>query len=161
MSEYIRPSTKEEFIKRTLTIIQQYKDLETFMGREFYNVTLLLNCLLALVVMPREAEVNRIFDVDIPNTIKSTIQKSEDSNGIQLKLKFKEYIIGLRNAIVHFGQSDSLTFETIDGEISSILIKGETNNHRHIIHYKFSLENGNQLEEVVKEILVFTYKGKI
>jgi hypothetical protein len=47
-----------EFIERTLALISQYESIKnSFKFKEQYNYTLLINCLLGLLVMPKE----RIF----------------------------------------------------------------------------------------------------
>lgn len=46
-----------EFVQRTLALIDQYNEMIKELGKPFreqYNYTLTLNCLLGLIVMPKE-----------------------------------------------------------------------------------------------------------
>ena len=46
---------EKEFIERTLALLAQYEHLMyKYEFKEQYNYTLLLNCLLGLIVMPKE-----------------------------------------------------------------------------------------------------------
>ena len=155
MSQYVSPNTDTEFIQRTLNIIAQYKRQESHLGTEYYDVTLLLNCLLGLVVLPRESKLDKFPDSEIPETIRPTLISAKDKSAKDIQIKFKEYIIGLRNGIVHFGKANSLSFKNENGQIAFIEITGETNRHKHILHYRFNLSFGNQLESVVREVLKF------
>lgn len=53
---------KQEFIMRTMMLIEQYHE-EIIPTKPFYeqfNYTLLINCLLGLIVMPRERAISAI-----------------------------------------------------------------------------------------------------
>ena len=154
---YKSPSTKKEFIERTSSIIQQYQAQENKLGTEFYDVTLYLNCLLGLVILPREWKINELSDKSIPDNILKTLTKVQDTNGKAIEIGFKEYIIGLRNGIVHFGQKESLVFEESNGIISSIQIESEytINRVKKYASFLFNLTDGNQLTDAINEILVF------
>lgn len=130
MSTYNSPNTPKEFIQRTNQIIKQYKDQEAYLGENYYDVTLNLNCMLGLVVLPRESKINSLQDKDIPAKIRHTLISVKDKKNKIINIKFKEYIIGLRNGIIHFGKNDSLKFENESGKISAVSIEGKTNNKR-------------------------------
>lgn len=170
MSQYLSPETQKEFMMRTKKIISQYTELESCLGREFYDVTLLLNCLLGLIVLPREWRIDRnSIDKDIPSNIKNTLVSAKHKNGnnIEDEIRLNEYIIGLRNGIVHWGKNDSLSFSYYKGKISTIVIEGETNNWTHKLKYKFDLKSGNELSSVIDEVFrfieeseeIFTYRS--
>jgi hypothetical protein len=157
MSQYKSPRTEIEFTKRTLSIIEQYKERECYLVDQYFDVTLLLNCLLGLIVLPRESKLNSITDCELPNKIKSTIIYAKDKNENSISLKFNEYIIGLRNGIVHFGAKNSLTFLNDEGKINAVEIIGNTNHEQHEIKYRFNLTNGNEIEDAVKAVLNHIY----
>jgi hypothetical protein len=165
MSIYISPSTPEELIERTFAIISQYRDRESYWGEQYYDITLLLNCMMALVVLPREHKVNSTKDKAIPSSLKKTLLSSVDEVGSAIKIGFKEYIIGLRNGIVHWGQKDSLKFESREGKISAICIIGKSDSHRkkgepdkfHKHTFRFGLQDSNDLDNAVREIRAFAY----
>jgi len=64
MSQYKSPKTEDEFIQRTLRIIEQYKERECYLGDQYYDVTLLLNCLLGLIVVPRASKLKSLIDCE-------------------------------------------------------------------------------------------------
>lgn len=80
-----------DFIQRTLSIMDEYK------GE--YDATLLMNCLLGLLILPRE----RLFD-NIQNKPLSECSKPISDLGTCLnnRCDLKELIRYLRNAVAHF-----------------------------------------------------------
>lgn len=93
-----------DFVKRTLALIDQYEFIkEEFPFGEQYSHTLLTNCLLGLIVLPKE----RAF-TNIPKTrlefVRSLrvwgIKKSTFNPHIR---DTKELFHRLRNAVAHFG----------------------------------------------------------
>jgi len=150
MSSYTSPKTTSDLIRRTKRIIEQYDERESYLGTEFYDVTLLLNCLLGVVVLPREEELDMVNDEPLPGELKDTVR---NWNGT---LRFKKYIVGLRNAIVHFGKNDSLDFATESGKITKIKLSGFVDESKKI-HFEFDLTHGNQLKVAVDEILTYLY----
>jgi len=157
MSQYNSPDTADEFIKRTKKIVEQYNKQECYYGSDFYNVTLLVNCLLGLIVVPRENKLNSLTDTAIPKNLLATIKAAVDQSGNNITIKFKEYIIGLRNGVVHFSSNDSLSFNNNSGKIESLEIIGKTNKKKNTITYFFKLNDSNQLEIAVNEILNYVY----
>jgi len=157
MSQYNSPDTADEFIKRTKKIVEQYNKQECYYGSDFYNVTLLVNCLLGLIIVPRENKLNSLTDTAIPKNLLATIKAAVDQSGNNITIKFKEYIIGLRNGVVHFSSNDSLSFNNNSGKIESLEIIGKTNKKKNTITYFFKLNDSNQLEIAVNEILNYVY----
>lgn len=152
MTAYIGMNKEVEFINRTRKIVAQYSSLETSLGVEYFDVTLLLNCLLGLIVLPREWKINQIEDIPIPDEITNTLISSTINNE-NISISFKEYIVALRNGIVHFGQDDSLDFVKENGLISAVTILGSSRNQRAKHKFKFNLKNGNELKLVINKIL--------
>ncbi len=92
-----------DFVKRTLALIDQYEGFkDCFPFDEQYNHTLLVNCLLGLIVLPKE----KIFSY-VPKTRIALIKTLKDS-GIHRSIfnpaiKDTCELFGrLRNAVAHF-----------------------------------------------------------
>jgi len=156
------PLTEKIFIQRIRDIIKQYKDNKSNYENEYYDVTLLFNCLLGLIVMPTNPIVNKtignLIDRDLNQDIKSTVLSANDIKGETINIKLKEYINGLRNGIAHQELDVQSLFSTDENNnITSINITGLTNGRNNIIKYQFNVNNGELLEKVINEILSFLY----
>jgi hypothetical protein len=91
-----------EFIERSLSLISQYESIApNFDFKEQYNYTLLINCLLGLIVMPKERIVSYIPKKRLTQEFKKKIglENSKVSNDIK---NLKDLIIALRHSIAHF-----------------------------------------------------------
>lgn len=91
-----------EFIERSLSLISQYESMASnFDFKEQYNYTLLINCLLGLIVMPKERIVSYIPKKRLTQEFKKKIglENSKVSNDIK---NLKDLIIALRHSIAHF-----------------------------------------------------------
>jgi hypothetical protein len=89
-------NSKKDFIERTIEIINDYKgNLST---------TLLVNCMLGLLVVPKETYSDSIFHGDYTDTDwgikKNSISKCQTVRGNE-STKSKELIRHLRNAVSH------------------------------------------------------------
>ncbi len=89
-----------DFMKRTLEIVKDYK------GER--DATLLLNCLLGLLVVPKERSFNKIPKEPIsslnnwgisPDSIKTF---GKEFDGSDRKENLQQLVRGLRNAVAHF-----------------------------------------------------------
>lgn len=96
-----------DFANRTLRIIEQYNE-HIPRGRENYEVTLLVNCLLGLLILPQQKRYNSIPDVslDTPNEwqIESTFITSWGTadKGQPAPHTLREFVRRLRNSVSHF-----------------------------------------------------------
>lgn len=91
-----------EFVERTLALIRQYEGIwPQFDYKEQYNYTLLINCLLGLIVMPKERIVSYIPKENLTPETKNKIglKSSWINNDIK---NLKDLIITLRHSIAHF-----------------------------------------------------------
>lgn len=91
-----------EFIERTINLIGQYTDLcKRFPFEQQYNYTLMINCLLGLIIMPKERVVSFV-----PNERLTTDYKNEIglSNSVIAASVFtlRDLIIRLRHSMAHF-----------------------------------------------------------
>ena len=91
--EYV--DLKKDLPERTIDILEKYE------GE--YNVTLLINCLTALLILPREIFSDRIPDVDIQNLHDWGLKEEHvikvrcDSCGYNLR----DIVRSMRNALAH------------------------------------------------------------
>jgi len=157
MSSYTSSNIKKEFILRTRKILKQYENQKDALWNEFYDITLLLNCLLGLVVLPRESELNNLPSIPIPAQISNILISSFDENWDKIAVDFNEFIVWLRNGIVHRWQNESLYFIDENDKISWIKIVWKTKREKHILTYKFNLLEWNDLKKVIDEILSYCY----
>lgn len=92
-----------EFVERTLGLISQYESmLHKYRFEEQYNYTLLINCLLGLVVLPKERTLSYLPN----NTLLDNAFRKE--MGIFASVfhpdikELKELIVALRHSVAHF-----------------------------------------------------------
>ncbi|GGP78936.1 HEPN family nuclease [Shewanella ulleungensis] len=91
-----------DFIIRTIALIEQYDEFITDVRfEEQYNYTLIINCFLGLVVMPKERIVNNIPAEPLSNQfkVKLGLDNAELHNSIT---DLKKLILQLRNSVAHF-----------------------------------------------------------
>lgn len=92
---------EHDFVERTLRLISQYESLlHQYEFKEQYNYTLLINCMLGVIVMPKE----RVFS-HIPNH-RITKQLREEMGLVDTTInpditRLRDFIHGLRNSIAH------------------------------------------------------------
>lgn len=140
-----------DFIKRSLEIIEQYDKhvIPNVPPNNQYEVTLLINCLLGLLVLPKERRRNRIPDTPIADlnawgiNREHIIDAGKDCVGRQRNvsnLTLLELTTDLRNSIAH------ILFRTLgDGE--------------HISHVEFSTNrSGFKAKIPVNDFRVFVTK---
>ena len=91
-----------DFINRTLALIDQYDGfIEDVNFNEQYNYTLLINCFLGLIVMPRERVINNIPEIEL--TQESRVALGLGNAEIEPTItNLRRFIHQLRNSIAHF-----------------------------------------------------------
>lgn len=91
-----------EFIERTLQLIAQYEGtLHKYPFAEQFNHTLLINCLLGLIVMPKERTVSFIPNARLTRELRR--EMGIPSSYINEEITdLKELILALRHSIAHF-----------------------------------------------------------
>ena len=91
-----------DFIEKTIRLIDQYTNLIADLNfQDQLNYTLTINCLLGLIVMPKEKVITYI-----PNDVLTDVYKNDlgfkhsvIGDGIT---KFRDFIHQLRNSVAHF-----------------------------------------------------------
>jgi len=91
-----------DFVERTLALIDQYNDMiENKPFTEQYNYTLTLNCLLGLIVMPKERAVSYLPSARLTPELKAEIGLNQSQlPGEEMNLR--ELIFKMRNSVAHF-----------------------------------------------------------
>ena len=93
-----------DFIHRTIALIDQYADFIESSNVEFeqqYNYTLVINCFLGLVVMPKERVVENIPNVPLSNELR--VQLGLVNSKIHNSITTLRCLIHqLRNSVAHF-----------------------------------------------------------
>lgn len=93
---------ESEFIERTLRLIDQYyAALDNYPFEEQFNYTLTINCLLGLIVMPKERVIayvptNRLTQVHLAEIGVPSLEVRQSTRTL------RELIVALRHAVAHF-----------------------------------------------------------
>lgn len=91
-----------EFIERTLRLIEQYyAALDNYLFEEQFNYTLTINCLLGLIVMPKERVITYVPTDRLTQEYLATIGVSS-LEVRQSTRTLRELIVSLRHAVAHF-----------------------------------------------------------
>ncbi len=104
---------KKDFPKRTIDILDRHY------SNEEYDVTLLLNCLLALLVLPKEFFYNNIPE-EIPRGWGLTKEHITTVSCEACGYKLREIVRHMRNAIAHL---DIKTTNDNNGKIETVRFK--------------------------------------
>jgi hypothetical protein len=93
---------ESEFIERTLSLIRQYYDLlDQFEYKRQFNYTLTINCLLGLIVMPKERVISFIPNDRLTSDFKNEIGLENSIINEEIKT-LRDLIKSLRHSIAHF-----------------------------------------------------------
>lgn len=95
-------NVETEFIERTLKVIAQYEVRQKeYNFDEQYNHTLLINCLLGLIVLPKERTISYLPTDRLLITLKTDMGISISTFNPDF-IYLKDLIVALRHAIAHF-----------------------------------------------------------
>lgn len=120
-----------EFIERTLELIAQYEGiLYKYEFEQQYNYTLLINCLLGLIVFPKEKAISYLPKERITSKLKEDMgifKSTFNEDNVDLK----SLIIALRHSIAHF----NIEFEskTPDFLIDRIVFKDKDKGDDYVV----------------------------
>ena len=91
-----------EFIERTLLLIAQYEHLQhKFTFEHQFNHTLLINCLLGIVVLPKERTMAFIPPDRLTAELRTAMGLKHSTIHPKL-VDLRSLILGLRNSVAHF-----------------------------------------------------------
>nr|WP_227649735.1 HEPN family nuclease [Klebsiella pneumoniae]UCK62507.1 hypothetical protein LFOJIBMD_00031 [Klebsiella pneumoniae]UCK65066.1 hypothetical protein KCOLMDFC_00115 [Klebsiella pneumoniae] len=93
-----------DFVQRTLALIDQYNEMIEELGKPFseqYNYTLTLNCLLGLIVLPKERALSFLPADRLTRQLKAEMGLHESQlPGPEMNLR--QLIHKMRNSVAHF-----------------------------------------------------------
>ncbi|WGQ13782.1 HEPN family nuclease [Sphingobacterium faecium] len=114
-----------EFIERTLHLISQYESqMNRYPFAEQYNYTLLINCLLGIIVLPKEKTIRFLPNDRLTIGLLKDMGIKESQINSNIK-DLRSLVIQLRHCIAHF--DISFESEGDDFLINKILFKDEEN----------------------------------
>lgn len=117
-----------DFIERTLKLISQYEGImRRYEFEEQYNYTLLINCLLGLIVFPKEKSISYLPNEKLNAALKTQMGLESTTFNSEI-LDLKSLIIALRHSIAHFDidfESDSEEEFLIDRIVFKDSLKGK------------------------------------
>lgn len=126
-----------EFIDRTRALIEQYEvQKKQYKFEEQYNHTLLINCLLGLIVLPKEKTITFIPNDRLTIELRKEIglPKSHINESI---ISLRQLIIALRHSVAHF----NIKVESLDEKFL-------------IDEIVFQKENGEEIVRFLSEELL-------
>lgn len=93
---------ESEFVERTLKLIDQYYEvLDRHPFEEQFNYTLMINCLLGLIVMPKERVISYVPTDRLTQEYQDRIGSPSLEVGENV-VTLRDLIKALRNAVAHF-----------------------------------------------------------
>ena len=95
-------SIEIDFIERTLNLINQYETIwRKFPFSEQYNITLLVNCLLGIIIVPKETNLGFIPNDRLTKKLLNEIGLENSYINTSI-ITLRDLIINLRHSIAHF-----------------------------------------------------------
>lgn len=120
-----------EFVERTLAVLSQYESLMHQYGfEEQYNHTLLINCLLGLIVFPKENNIHFLPKVILTNELKVSMGIYDSSFNADI-VTLKDLIVSLRHSLAHF----DISFESNNADflIDEIIFKDHKKEENYVV----------------------------
>lgn len=120
-----------DFIERTLALISQYEtDMHHYKFERQFNHTLLINCLLGLIVFPKEKVISFLPKHFLSEKLK--VEMGIRNSVINTEITdLRDLIIALRHTVAHF----DITFESKDDEflIDHIIFRDKDKGNDYIV----------------------------
>lgn len=124
-------NVEHDFIDRTMKLIAQYESVfHKYKFEEQYNYTLLLNCLLGVIVLPKEKLYSHIPNHRMTEVLKMQMGLSDSNISSDYK-SLRDLIHALRNSIAHY--SFEIISETDDYLIDRIVFRTPQDNGSELI----------------------------
>jgi hypothetical protein len=141
-----------EFVERSLALIEQYNNISSELEfKKQYNHTLLINCLLGLIVLPKERIITYIPNDRLTLEIRKRIGLENSIIHDEINT-LRDLIIKLRHAVAHFNikvisnDDDFLIDEIVFMDRNNEIIRFRANELLPFIKYysDWLLQNLNQ-----------------
>lgn len=165
----------KEFQLYTKQILEQYKEYivkdKSISKKEQHEVTLFINCLFGLLMVPCEQNYENLSSdlriSDINERFKGSIECSakNKSSSQEENLTFKEFIQSLRNGLGHWfespnksnkyttGNEKNVEFESVNCEIDKLKIRGSCKRFKVETFLIMSIHNEEKIYEFLNLIL--------
>ncbi|MBW8183561.1 HEPN family nuclease [Shewanella nanhaiensis] len=127
---------QEDFVSRTISLLRQYNEIiHQFKFEEQFNYTLAINCMLGLIVMPKEKVDTYIPNEELTPENRANMGLVETSIDESIRT-LGELIQNLRHSIAHF---DIVVHSDVSGElIDRLEFRGTKNQPESIANFKAS-----------------------
>lgn len=150
--KYSEQYMMKDFYDRTFSILDQYDENKENLGGNFYEVTLLINCLFGIIIMPRtylfKKLKNKKFKKNISKIILTEFGEKKSLENYELEKLFGN----LRNSLAHWGDSrediEHLIFEDENDKISGLKIINKYRNNSFEIYF----EDIDSIREFLNEL---------
>ena len=154
--EYNEEYLMKDFYERTFKLLDQYSMLKEKLNEEYYDITLLVNCLFGIIIMPKSHWHDQLKGKTFPKNISDIELKSERRVRSLNRYNVLKLFTDLRNSLAHWGdmRNDSnygyknLEFKSKKNEISGLSIVNLQENFE--IHFKTVESLRGFLEELRK-----------
>ena len=157
--------SSELFIKRTKEIMNQYLEKCSTDPDIFYDITLSINCLYGLLMMPAKKYYKKLPDDEVHSYLKqkgideteiSVTSKLINGNKPQL-ITFKNMIFGIRNGLAHWEEKDkkldgthNIEYRKNDaGRVDNIIIKGIIERETTEVTVTFIINDKNPIKKLI------------
>jgi hypothetical protein len=155
------------FIKRTKEIIKQYSDKFSSELDKYYDVTLSINCLYGLLMMPSKKYFDQISEEeavsylpkrDIDNLL-IKVSAKDLKNNTDRSITFKEMVTGIRNGLAHWEQNsnkwdgrNNINFITdeVSKYVKTVVIKGPINDYQIEVEVTFDVTKINTIMKLIE-----------
>ncbi len=125
---------EHDFIERTMKLIAQYEGIfRKYKFEEQYNYTLLLNCLLGVIVLPKQRMYSHIPNHRLTKALKAEMGLKKSNINTDYKT-LRDLIHALRNSIAHY--SFEIISETDDYLIDRIVFRTQDSGFEVIADFK-------------------------
>ncbi len=157
------------FINRTKEIIKQYSEKFSTDPNTFYDITLSINCLYGLLMMPSKKYINKLSKEEaVSYLLKNKIDCSQIkvnakklNNNVDACITFKEMITGLRNGLAHWGEKsnkwdgrNNIEYITSDSskDVMKIVIRGPIKDYKMRAEVIFIVNRINSITKLIELI---------
>jgi hypothetical protein len=153
------------FITRTKEIIKQYSDKFSSDPNTFYDITLGINCLYGLLMMPlkkyklSEEEATSYLSKNMIDCSQIKVNAKTLNDNVDACITFKEMITGLRNGLAHWEEKsnkcdgrNNIEYITSDSskDVMKIVIRGLIKGYKVRVEVIFIVDRINSITKLIE-----------
>ena len=158
MSHYLQGEF--DFVKRTKSILEQYSEIDfSTITEESYEITLCMNCLMGLVVLPQQVWFSHVPNTDLNKDW--FIKKTHISNINSGQYKINEIVKHIRNSVAHGNLTPISKDKGKNKKITHLQFKDYSDNKKTILTFdatipvetlkKFALKFADTMLDIMKK----------